>query len=100
MQSEIAEKVAVELKTQLLDSEKQTLEKKPTENIEAYSSFLRGRKLLREDSEASVRQALSLFEKAIELDPSFAKAYVCVWQGATTGLVTPGASPMTSPSHM
>jgi adenylate cyclase len=78
VQSEIAERVAVELKTQLLDSEKRTLEKKPTENTEAYSNFLRGRELLREDTEASVRQALSLFEKAIELDSRFARAYVGV----------------------
>ena len=78
VQSEIAEKVAGELKTQLLESEKQTLEKKPTDNIEAYSTFLRGRELLREDSDASVSQALSFFAKAIELDPSFAKAYVGV----------------------
>ena len=78
VQSEIAEKVAGELKTQLLDSEKQTLEKKPTENTEAYTYFLRGRELLREETEASLRQALSLFEKAIELDPRFAKAYVGV----------------------
>jgi adenylate cyclase len=76
VQSEIAEKVAVELKTQLLDSEKQTLEKKPTENTEAYTCFLRGRELFREETEASLRQALVLFEKAIELDPGFARAYV------------------------
>ena len=31
---------------------------------------------IREETEASLRQALSLFEKAIELDPSFARAYV------------------------
>jgi len=78
VQSEIAEKVAVELKTQLLDSEKQTLEKKPTENTEAYTCFLQGRELLREETEASVRQAIGLFEKAIQLDPSFARAYVGV----------------------
>jgi TolB-like protein len=78
VQSEIAEKVAGELKTQLLDSEKQTLEKKPTENTAAYSFFLRGRELLREETEILVRQALSLFEKAIELDPNFARAYVGV----------------------
>ena len=76
----------MELKTQLLDSEKKTLEKKPTGNTEAYSCFLQGRELLREETEASVRQALSLFEKAIELDPTFARAYVgvaecheCAW---------------------
>ena len=78
VQSEIAEKVAGELRIRLVDSEKRILEKKPTQNTEAYSNFLRGRELFREDTEASVRQALSLFEKAIELDPKFAKAYVGV----------------------
>ena len=37
VQSEIAEKVAGELKTQLLDSEKKTLEKKSTGDIGAYT---------------------------------------------------------------
>jgi adenylate cyclase len=78
VQSEIAEKVAGELRIRLVDSEKKTLEKKPTQNTEAYSNFLRARELFREDTEASVRPALSLFEKAIELDPKFAKAYVGV----------------------
>ena len=78
VQSEIAEKVAGELRTRLVDSEKRTLEKKPTENTEAYSNFLRGRELFREETEASLRQALGLFEKAIELDPRFARAYVGV----------------------
>jgi adenylate cyclase len=78
VQSEIAEKVAGELKVQLLESEKGTLEKKPTENMEAYNDFLRGRELFREGSEPSVRQALKLFERAVELDPSYARAHVGV----------------------
>ena len=78
VQSEIAEKVAGELKTKLVESEKRTLEKKPTENTEAYTCFLRGRELFRGETEASLRQAISLFEKAIELDPKFARAYVGV----------------------
>jgi adenylate cyclase len=78
VQSEIAEKVAEELKIQLQQSEKRTLEKKPTENMEAYGNFLRGRELFREGSEQSLRQALKLFETVVELDPSFAKAYVGV----------------------
>ncbi|HUK27567.1 MAG TPA: adenylate/guanylate cyclase domain-containing protein [Candidatus Acidoferrales bacterium] len=76
VQSEIAEKVAGELETQLLDSEKQTLEKKPTENTEAYACFLQGRELFRKGTETSLKQAIGLFEKAIKLDSSFAKAYV------------------------
>ena len=78
VQSEIAEKVAGELKVLLVESEKRTLEKKPTENTEAYNNFLRGREMLREQTEPSLKQALALFEKAIELDPNFAKAYVGV----------------------
>jgi adenylate cyclase len=78
VQSEIAEKVAGELKIRLVDSEKRTLEKKPTENTEAYTCFLRGRELFRGETEASLRQAISLFEKAIELDPRFARAFVGV----------------------
>jgi adenylate cyclase len=76
VQSEIAEKVVGELKTQLLDSEKRTLEKKPTENTEAYTCFLQGRELLMEENEGSVRRAIVQFEKAIELDSKFARAYV------------------------
>jgi adenylate cyclase len=76
VQSEIAEKVAGELRIRLVGSEKRALEKKPTENTEAYTFFLRGRELLREETEASLRQGISFFEKAIQLDPSFARAYV------------------------
>ena len=76
IQSEIAEKVAGELKIRLVDSEKRVITKKDTENTEAYTCFLRGRELLREQTEASLKQAIVLFEKAIELDPNFARAYV------------------------
>jgi adenylate cyclase len=76
VQSEIAEKVAGELKILLLESEKRTLGRKQTDNTDAYSDFLRGRELLRVETENSVRQALALFEKAVELDPSYARALV------------------------
>jgi tetratricopeptide (TPR) repeat protein len=75
IQSEIAEKVAAELKIRLVDSEKRVITKKATENTEAYTVYLRGRELTREMTETSLRQAKGLFEKAIQLDPSFAKAH-------------------------
>jgi len=94
VQGEIAEKVAGELKVQLLEPERTSLEKKPTENMEAYNSFLRGRELFREGSESSLRQALKLFETAVELDPSFARAHVrvaeCHQSLATVGWEPPG----------
>ncbi len=75
IQSEIAEKVAGELRIRLVDSEKRVIEKKATENSEAYIYYLRGRELVREDTEPSLRQALGLLERATSMDPSFAKAY-------------------------
>ncbi len=93
VQSEIAEKVAGELKVQLLQSEKHVLERKPTENMEAYGDFLRGRELYREGSELSLRQALKLYERAVELDPSFARAHVGVAE-CHQSLATSGYEPL------
>ncbi|HZW85160.1 MAG TPA: hypothetical protein VFE91_04580, partial [Nitrososphaerales archaeon] len=75
VQSEIAEKVAVELKIQLLDSDKRTLEKKPTENTEAYILYLQGKEKYLEQTLPSIRRAVELFGKSIELDPTFASAH-------------------------
>jgi adenylate cyclase len=50
-----------------------------TQSMEAYTDFLRGRKLLVEKgSEATIRQALEFFEAAVRLDPKFARARVGV----------------------
>jgi len=75
IQSEIAEKVAEELRVRLVDSEKRVIEKRPTESAEAFTYYLRARELVRQGTEASLRQAPDVFEKAIALDPSFARAY-------------------------
>ena len=59
-----------------------------TQNMEAYTHFLRGRKLLTEKgSEATIRQALTFFEAAVRLDPKFSRARVgtaecLLWLGA------------------
>jgi adenylate cyclase len=48
-----------------------------TQDMEAYASFLRGRKLLRDKgSEQTIRQALDFFEGAIHRDPRFVRARV------------------------
>ena len=75
VQSEIAEKVAGELKVQLLDSEKKTLEKKPTRDITAYTFYLKGRYLWNERNKESLEKAIKYFEEAIRMDSRFALAY-------------------------
>ena len=83
IQSEIAEKVAEELKIRLVEDERRLIEQKPTENTEAYTYYLRGRELIGDRTEPAYRQALEIFEKAIELDPSFAKAHAGVARAHT-----------------
>ncbi len=84
IQSEIAEKVAGELKVRLVEDEKRVIEKKPTENTEAYTHFLRGRELIRERTEPSLRQAIEVLGKATELDASFAKAHAAIAEALVT----------------
>ncbi len=48
----------------------------PTENLKAYDLYLQGRNTLRNgNSQDAYRQAVGLFEQAIEKDPNFALAF-------------------------
>jgi adenylate cyclase len=46
-----------------------------THNIEAYDYYLRGRQYFHMITESSLKFALQMFNKAIEIDPSFARAH-------------------------
>ena len=75
IQSEIAEKVAGELKVQLLQSEKKTLERKPTMNMEAYTLYLKGHSHINKITKDSLSRAVEFYQRAIDIDPRFAHAY-------------------------
>ncbi len=76
IQSDIAEKVAQALEVTLLEPERQALEAKPTENLEAYDYFLRGNEYLdRPWSEENTQIAIRMYDQAVGLDPNFARAY-------------------------
>jgi TolB-like protein/Tfp pilus assembly protein PilF len=79
LQDEIVQKIVTTLKLQLSLWEQGVLVRKPTDNLEAYDYYLRGTESLwrayyGSQKEANV-QARQLFEKAIELDPTYAEAY-------------------------
>jgi adenylate cyclase len=48
---------------------------KPTQNLEAYELYLRGRYFWQRRSEDDIRRAINLFEEATGLDPTFARAW-------------------------
>jgi len=77
VQSEIAEKVIGQLNIALLEPERRILEAKPTSNLDAYQAYLRGIDYAaRPDySEEDFRLAITMFERAVELDPDFALAF-------------------------
>ncbi len=75
IQSDVAKKVADALRVKLLPSERQEIEKRPTQSKEAHILYLKGRYYWNERRPDSVKKAIEYFENAVRLDPSFALAY-------------------------
>jgi TolB-like protein/Tfp pilus assembly protein PilF len=75
IQREIAEEIANSLKMTLTPEEKAGLQKKYTDNIEAYNFYLRGRWFYDKRSDEGFENAIEYFQKAIDLDPNYALAY-------------------------
>jgi TolB-like protein/Tfp pilus assembly protein PilF len=73
IQTDLAQKIANELRAKLSPSEKAQMEHKPTENGEAYLAFVQAHNLSCsvEDLE-KLKQSEQLYQRAIELDPNFA----------------------------
>ncbi len=76
IQSDIALRIANELKIQLVASEKQQIEKMGTENAEAYRLNLLGKHHLNQRTSESIFKGIEYFNRAIELDPNYAFPYV------------------------
>ena len=72
----IVGKFAVEIDT----VERRRAMQKKTENLEAYDYMLRWMEYLRRRTRLENRKARHMFEKAIDLDPGFASAYVGLGQ--------------------
>ena len=82
IQDEIAGHIANQVSTHLSGGARKppaviVHESPDTQDLEAYASFLHGRKLFAEKtSEETIRKALSFFEEAVRRDPKFARARV------------------------
>jgi tetratricopeptide (TPR) repeat protein len=76
VQSDIAKQVAEALRVRILSSEKERVEKKPTESTVAYTLYLRGRSLWNKRGLEDLKKAMEYFEQAVREDPSFALGYV------------------------
>ena len=73
IQSDIAKRVADALQTRIRKTGNVAIE--PVQNVEAYTIYLRAMQLSHDNSGPSLREAVGLFEKAVEKEPGFARAY-------------------------
>lgn len=75
IQEEIAKDISEKLKLNLNARQKQRLSKRPTNDQNAYHSYLRGRSCWNKRSAKGLTQSIEFFNNAIEIDPLFALAY-------------------------
>jgi TolB-like protein/Tfp pilus assembly protein PilF len=78
IQSEISTKIAEALQTTLSPEERRGISRMPTQNLEAYEAYMRGKLLLATRRIADLKEALEEFETAVKLDPEFGLAWVGV----------------------
>ena len=72
VQDDIARSITQALRITLSPQEEKTIASKPTESLQAYDYFLRGRNYTRREN---LEFAMQMFEHAIKLDPGFALAH-------------------------
>ena len=73
VQDEISRAIVEALKLRLTEDAGQVVA--PTNNLEAYTKYLKGRFFFAKLSEPALRKALDLFQHALIEDPGFARAY-------------------------
>ncbi|MFC2141870.1 protein kinase, partial [Acidobacteriota bacterium] len=75
IQSTIAEKVVRALKAELSPEEEERLQKSPTDNLEAYNLYLKGRWFWNKRTKEGFEDAIKHFNDAIEKDANYAQAF-------------------------
>ena len=83
VQSEITKMIADALQAELSTDEQQRIDTMPTDNLQAYEAYMRGRQLMATRNTANLILAIEEFEKATEIDPLFALAW-WAWQIASS----------------
>ena len=91
IQTEIATAIADALRVSLSSEERVRVATPPTQNLAAYQAYLLGKQRVAKWNTATLAEAVDYFQQAIELDPSFALAYVgladgYLWQASISGL--------------
>jgi TolB-like protein/tetratricopeptide (TPR) repeat protein len=75
IQEDVSSKIVEALRLQLSTEEKVTLQKRYTDNTEAYQLYLQGLFFWKKRNEQGLSLAIKYFERALEKDPEYALAW-------------------------
>ena len=75
IQDEITDSVIGCIQPHVYAAEHERLKRKPPQRLDAWESLVRGMFLYSQHSDASTKEALSMLDRAIELDPGYAQAH-------------------------
>ncbi|MCF7982971.1 MAG: winged helix-turn-helix domain-containing protein [Thiohalocapsa sp.] len=75
VQDEVTQSIVEALALRISDQEKQRLAQRSTDNLKAYDAFLEGQALSKLGTDESNQRAQLAYLRAIELDPSYGRAY-------------------------
>jgi TolB-like protein/class 3 adenylate cyclase/Flp pilus assembly protein TadD len=78
LQDKVTRSIVTALAVQLTVGDEQRIARKGTDNTQAYDAFLRGWEHYLRQTPDDFRQAISYFEKAVGLDPQYARAYAAL----------------------
>ena len=76
LQDEIAKHLSGRLELRLSGEERKQVARRDTADLGAYQRYLKGRYHWNERTNEGYRKAIAFFREAIDLDPSYARAYV------------------------
>ncbi|HEX9764433.1 MAG TPA: serine/threonine-protein kinase, partial [Candidatus Acidoferrales bacterium] len=75
IQDELAQNIARALRVMLTEKEKRAIQKAPTADVRAYDYYLRGRQFFYQFRKKGFEFARQMFNRAIQIDPRYARAY-------------------------
>jgi serine/threonine-protein kinase len=95
LEADLSREIAERLRLALTGEQERRLARRPTDNVEAYQLYLRGRHHLNGASPARLKMGLDYFRQAIDKEPLFAEAHAAMAKtyGQLGGLAWVGLPP-------